>query len=1204
MNDNPLSQQQRLELTNLKLNLGPWLNKKSATSFVIHITASGSDLWNPHEDANGKNREMELFVQYPPKYPNVSPQLSIKLINGSNSMNHSKLIQIAYDAANQSKLKSKPCILDIVNQLRKHLKQTTTATTTTTTTIPTPINDHKSCGIKQNDKVKNIRKSLRRLRRCQPSQREGTNRKPKARKRRKHRKRKKTQENNSTDENQPTENAENSDVTPVALSMINIVNDRQISQKRIGTIKKKVDYCQRINHDKIDKFWERLDYDINCNISQLVSLKSIIYLQTPLQNNVDNNDRQFVRDCSFVYKLSVQEKLKPIIEVEIPNIKHLEQELMSFTDEIRRFYRHVNSESKYGRKLKNIIERNQAQCDKLNSFANTLLFLKKEIMVNVDSKEKYVILKHFSCITPFHDQIKNIDITTQNMDEIVYYIKCMINYLRLILQDDLPFSTTCDNEDTENDDDDYSCAGRIKWDRGRIKQIEEFNFTAFLCIEYDTMGMCREIANLIAIYAGLSRRDYQLDKAHPTHIQSNTKSDENVCFIQLNGKIKSKISFQNIMDYVKYGYHTPMQSISEIPFDWTQFTQQVWQDLSHKGGTMNCKIDKFCDRLEEEMTFRVSLESIIYLQTPLRKNMNPQYIRDCSLISKLNVKECEKLMRIVEVEIRNIKQLEEELMSFKKIQKFGSKLDYKNEYEQELNGIIERNQTQYDKLHSFLNTLLFLKKQIGERKEKCLILKHFSCMAPFHDEIKNMNIRIQSKNAIVYYTKCMINNLMSQHNLVFLEHNPDQRSFAGRIKWDKDNIKQSKEFNFTRFLCNEYYTMGMCREVANLIAIFAGLSRYDYQLEKEHPTHIQSNTKNDKTVCFIQLNGETDSYISFQNIMDYVKQSNYHTPMQSIYEIPFDCTQFTQQVLQDLSPREDTVNCKIDKFWDRYLPNKTLFRMNIRVIIYLQTPLRKNRNNYYRSRQFIRDCSLISKCSAWECKWLKYKIEDEIPQIQQLQQELMRFKNEIQRVCSQFDIHGQKCDDMIERNQTQYNKLHSFLKTLLCLKRQIVQNVDAKEKWVILKYFSCITPFQNRSKKKEICTTSKNDIVDYTKCMINNLISQHNLPLFKDDTDYGTSSIVEKIKWDRDSIKQSREFNFTRFLCNEYHAMGMCREVANLIAIFAGLSRYDYQLDKEHPTHIQSSTKNDKTVSFVELNGEIRSFIPYQNFIDSNCFAK
>ena len=72
----------------------------------------------------------------------------------------------------------------------------------------------------------------------------------------------------------------------------------------------------------------------------------------------------------------------------------------------------------------------------------------------------------------------------------------------------------------------------------------------------------------------------------------------------------------------------------------------------------------------------------IYLQTPLRNDKNTrEFIRDCSLITKLNVEQCKKLVNDIDCWITKIKQFEEELFCFNnKIQKFCSTFDSESEY--------------------------------------------------------------------------------------------------------------------------------------------------------------------------------------------------------------------------------------------------------------------------------------------------------------------------------------------------------------------------------------------------------------------------------------------------------------------------------------------------------------------------------------------
>ena len=107
-------------------------------------------------------------------------------------------------------------------------------------------------------------------------------------------------------------------------------------------------------------------------------------------------------------------------------------------------------------------------------------------------------------------------------------------------------------------------------------------------------------------------------------------------------------------------------------------------------------------------------------------------------------------------------------------------------------------------------------------KEKGIILKHFSCMTPFHDQIKNFYICTKGNSEIVCHSNCIIDNLRL-HNLAFF-NGSSLYFFTNRIQWDQNSIKYSKEFNFTTFLRNEYYTLGMIPEIANLISIYAGLS--------------------------------------------------------------------------------------------------------------------------------------------------------------------------------------------------------------------------------------------------------------------------------------------------------------------------------------------------------------------------------------------
>ena len=109
------------------------------------------------------------------------------------------------------------------------------------------------------------------------------------------------------------------------------------------------------------------------------------------------------------------------------------------------------------------------------------------------------------------------------------------------------------------------------------------------------------------------------------------------------------------------------------------------------------------------------------------------------------------------------------------------------------------------------------------------------------------------------------------------------------IGWDYDSIRHG-QFNFTTYLCEKYFNFGMYREVANLIAIFAGLSKYDYESDQ------MQNTKTDVNISFIKLNGKMNSKLSLQNIVDNCKKSKWFSnygkrvPLQSICEIPFDCT--------------------------------------------------------------------------------------------------------------------------------------------------------------------------------------------------------------------------------------------------------------------------------------------------------------------------
>ena len=176
---------------------------------------------------------------------------------------------------------------------------------------------------------------------------------------------------------------------------------------------------------------------------------------------------------------------------------------------------------------------------------------------------------------------KLIDIKTQDKDEIVYYSKCMVNSLisqhALVLSSDHECESDNENKKKNKKDDNNSEVERIRWDYDSIRH-EQFNFTRYLCKKYFKIGMCRKVANLIAIYAGLSKYDYK--SGH----MPNPKKDINICFIKLNGKLKNKLSSQNIVDNCKksegfsnYGKRVPMQSFCEIPFDCTKLTDWIWE---------------------------------------------------------------------------------------------------------------------------------------------------------------------------------------------------------------------------------------------------------------------------------------------------------------------------------------------------------------------------------------------------------------------------------------------------------------------------------------------------------------------------------------------------------------------------------------------------------------------------------------------------
>ena len=386
------SRRQTDELRCLKLNLRSSFIEKSSTSFVISISTSNTNQWNSDPN-NNNNREIELFVQYSPKYPSVSPLLSIKIIHGHNSLNLGKLIQIADQVANQYRLKSKPCILEIVDQLRNHLKQTittTTSSTTSTITSPTAVN----C----NNNGKKAPKSFRRLRKSQREQLHNSdtsnntiniitedeaklptkeaqadvNAISKKKKHRKRKKRNKTDENKQREENQHSyqrsdHSGDNEQMTerlgPCRLQISPNLLEQVESELEQFTQRKK------IKHDELDKFWQNLENALYFSNFE-VNVESIIYLQTPLKNN-HKNKREFIRDCSLITKLNAEQcqELVNDINCRTTNIKKFEEELICFNNEILKFCSEFDSESKiYATKLNDIIERNQSQYDKLQSF--------------------------------------------------------------------------------------------------------------------------------------------------------------------------------------------------------------------------------------------------------------------------------------------------------------------------------------------------------------------------------------------------------------------------------------------------------------------------------------------------------------------------------------------------------------------------------------------------------------------------------------------------------------------------------------------------------------------------------------------------------------------------------------------------------------------------------------------------------------------